>query len=118
MNEPTQRTDNSGDEYEEKDGVVYFKGSRPFESLEMPPEDPADVEDYDWAMQDPQVRQEYGGLVVAVRNRKVWGAGKNYRVAWERACQTPGCPSAGDLVFVVVPGPGPVPGERLGRACF
>jgi hypothetical protein len=98
---------------EEKDGVAYYRGGRPFEELELPPELPAEADDYDWAMEDPQVRQTYGGLVVAVWRRKVWGAGRNHRAALEQAQKTPDCPPTDELVFVVVPGP--MPGACAGK---
>jgi hypothetical protein len=90
---------------EERNGVVFYRGSRPFEQLEFPPETAADTEDYDWAIHDSQVRQEHGGLIVAVRGRKVWGAGKNPRAAWEQACKVPDCPPLDELLFVAIPGP-------------
>jgi hypothetical protein len=101
-----QRRDACSSE-EELPGVVRYRGAQPFDELDLPPE-PADVaEDYDWAMKDPQVRQAYGGLAVAVPRHKVWGAGKSLRAAWEQARQAPDCPPINELVFVVVPGVAP-----------
>jgi hypothetical protein len=89
-------------EVEITDGMARYRGSRPFEELEFPPEPPDVAADYDWAQRDPQVMQQYAGLVVAVRNRKVWGAGKNHRAALEQALQKPDCPRADELVLVCV----------------
>jgi hypothetical protein len=91
-------------EVELKHGMAFYRGSRPFETLEFPPESEAEASDYRWAMEDAQVQREHGGRVVAVRGRRVWGAGKSYRAAWEQARQVPGCPPLGDLVFVVTNG--------------
>jgi hypothetical protein len=101
----------SSADFEEKNGVVFYRGARPFEELEFPAETAADAADYDWALHDPQVRQEHGGRVVAVRGRKVWGAGKNARAAWEQARTVAGCPPLDELLFVVVPGMALVAGE-------
>jgi hypothetical protein len=92
---------------QDKPEVVFYQGSQPFNELELPPEPEAEADDYDWAMQNPQLRQEYGGLVVAVRQHKVWGVGKNQRAAREQARQTPDCPPIEEMVFVVIPGMAP-----------
>jgi hypothetical protein len=84
------------------DGIAWYRGSRPFDELELPPVPKEVEEDYFWAQQDPAVLKAYGGLVVAVHRRKVWGAGKNYRTAVEDALQKPGCPPAGELVLVLI----------------
>jgi hypothetical protein len=95
--------DNTAADFEEKYGVMFYRGSRPFEELDFPPETAADAEEYEWAMHDPQVRQQHRGLVVAVRGHKVWGAGKNPRAAWEQASKVPGCPPPDELLFVDIP---------------
>jgi hypothetical protein len=95
---------NAADDFVEKNGIIFYRGARPLAELEIPPELAAEAEDYDWAMQDPNVRQEHGGLVVAVRHRKIWGVGENHRAAWEQANTVPGCPGLDELLFVVVPG--------------
>jgi hypothetical protein len=87
------------------DGIAWYRGSTPFEELEFPPMPEGMAEDYDWAMNDLQVQKDYGGLVVAVRHRKVWGAGKSYRAALEQARQQSGCPPGDDLVFAIPSGP-------------
>jgi hypothetical protein len=104
--EEPQRFEVEGGEVEVKDGFAFYRGTRPFEELEALPEPEDMTADFNWAMADPEVRQLYGGQVVAVRNRKVWGAGKSYQAAYEQACLAPGCP-ADDLVFVIVSGPIP-----------
>jgi hypothetical protein len=83
------------------DGIAWYRGSRPFEELELPPVPPELEDDYQWASQDPEVRRQYGGRVIAFRHRKVWGAGKSFREAREQARQNPECPS-GELLFLVI----------------
>jgi CelD/BcsL family acetyltransferase involved in cellulose biosynthesis len=34
-------------------------------------------------LHDPEVRQKYGGLVVAAFRRRIWGAGKHHDAAWK-----------------------------------
>jgi hypothetical protein len=80
-------------------GFVRYTGSVPLENLEFPEE--PDNPDFDWAINDPEVRRLYSGKVVAVHNRKVWGVGKNFRTAWEDARAKPGCPTK-ELVFVAI----------------
>jgi hypothetical protein len=87
-------------EVEEVEGVLVYRGTIPFDQLPIP--EAPDKADYEWAANDTTIRQQYGGLVVAVCDRKVWGAGKNPQLAWEAARQTPGCPCRDDLVFVAV----------------
>jgi hypothetical protein len=103
---PADLAGTTANDIEEKNGVVFYRGARPFEELEFPPE----TADYEWALHDPQVQREYSGKVVAVRGRKVWGAGKNARAAWEEASKVAGCPPLDELLFVVVPGPAVVAG--------
>jgi hypothetical protein len=88
-------------DFEEVDGVLFYRGARPLDELPFP-EAPGGAE-FEWALTDREVRREHGGRVVAVRGRKVWGVGKTYRAAWEAACQDPACPPRGELVFVAVP---------------
>jgi hypothetical protein len=95
-------------QFELIDGVAFYRGSKPFEELELPPI-PADMqEDYKWAESDPQVQKEYAGLVVAVRHHRIWGAGKTYRLAEERALSSPGCPTADELLYVHLSGAEPM----------
>jgi hypothetical protein len=60
--------------------------------------------DYAWCLTDSAVQQSHGGQVVAVHERRIWGAGKNHAAAWKAARRERGCPPHDDLVFVVVPG--------------
>lgn len=70
------------------------------DEVPFPSDDPARAADYDWAQGDPEVRRRYGGLIVAVRDRQVWGAGPTPTQAAEDAAGKPGCPQ--DLVYVCV----------------
>jgi hypothetical protein len=89
-------------EVEVIDGIAWYRGKKPFAELPFPPPDPEVEHEYEWAENDPQVQKEYRGLVVLVRHHKVWGAGRNCRVAREQALKTPGCPPLEDLVFMVI----------------
>jgi hypothetical protein len=60
-------------------------------------------EDYEWCLNDPDVRRQYGGQVVAAHQRRIWGVGANHLDALDAALQEPGCPHRKNLVFVVVP---------------
>jgi hypothetical protein len=60
-------------------------------------------EDYEWALRNPEVCKAYGGKVVVVHQRTVWGAGDNHTAALEAARRRPGCPPKSDLAIVVVP---------------
>src|SRR5436309_8813417 len=86
------------------DGIAWYRGPTPLEELikEFPPVPPEEADEYDWATNDPQVKEKYGGLVVAVRHHKVWGAGKTYDAAIEQALNTPGCPPEEELVLAIV----------------
>ena len=66
-------------------------------------------DDYEWCLHDPEVRRLYGDQVVAVHQRRIWGAGANHLAALNAALQQPGCPPRKALVFVVVPPIVPVP---------
>jgi hypothetical protein len=65
-------------------------------------------EDYDWVWSNRELHRQYQGLVVAVHNKTVWGAGKDAEAAWEDARKKPGCPEELDLAFVDIWG---MPGE-------
>jgi hypothetical protein len=58
--------------------------------------------DCEWALADEEVRARYGGQVVAVLGRQVWGVGDSYPKAWVAAI-TAGCTSPEDLALVPVP---------------
>ena len=49
------------------------------------------------------VRAEFGGRVVAVNKRQVWGSGANASEALADAQPKPGCPHRMALIFVSVP---------------
>ena len=63
--------------------------------------------DYEWCLHDPAVRKQYGGKVVVVYKRKIWGVGKNHAAAWEDAQQKRGCPPKGYAATAPVPNPWP-----------
>jgi hypothetical protein len=67
-------------------------------------------EDYEWCLHDPEVRRRYGGRVVVVQNRKVWGVGSNHGAALDAALaaadcpfRNSACPSREAIAIVVVP---------------
>jgi hypothetical protein len=60
-------------------------------------------DDYEWALHDPAVRKKHGGKVVVVHRRQVWGAGKDHGAAWVAASRKRGCPTRGQVAFVIVP---------------
>jgi hypothetical protein len=60
-------------------------------------------DDYEWCLHDTEVRRQYGDQVVAVHQRRIWGAGANHLVALNAALQQPGCPPRFYLALVVVP---------------
>jgi hypothetical protein len=60
-------------------------------------------DDYEWCLHDPDAQHEYSGRVVVVHKRRIWGAGKNHREAWNAARRKRGCPSRGLVAFVVIP---------------
>lgn len=88
-------------ELEERDGLLHYRGTKPFDTLPIP--DCSDG-DFDWAWNDPQIQREYAGRVVAVAGGRVWGAGADDDAAWEEARKQPDCPAEEMLVFVPVPG--------------
>lgn len=59
--------------------------------------------DYEWCLHDGGVRQQYGGQVVVVHQRKIWGAGRSHAAAWAAARRKRGCPSKDRIAIVVVP---------------
>jgi hypothetical protein len=60
-------------------------------------------DDYEWCLNDPEVRKAYGGKVVVAYKRKIWGVGKNHAAAWAAALRKRDCPSRGEVAIVVVP---------------
>ncbi|HEY7425198.1 MAG TPA: hypothetical protein VH682_13285 [Gemmataceae bacterium] len=66
-------------------------------------------EDYEWCLNDPEVRRQYGDRVVAAHQRRIWGAGRDHCAALDAALKQPDCPSRKSLVLVVVPPLIPLP---------
>jgi hypothetical protein len=60
-------------------------------------------DDYEWALADLDLREKYGGRVVAVHHKKVLGVGKNYQAAWAAAQRRRNCPAKREVAMVVVP---------------
>jgi hypothetical protein len=60
-------------------------------------------DDYEWCLSDRQVQEKYGGKVVVVYNRKIWGVGKHHAAALAAAQRKRGCPPRDRLALVVVP---------------
>jgi hypothetical protein len=60
-------------------------------------------DDYEWCLHDPDVRRQYGDQIVAVHQRRIWGAGANHSVALNAALEQPGCPPRHFLALVWVP---------------
>jgi hypothetical protein len=60
-------------------------------------------DDYEWCLHDRDVRKKYGGKVVVVHRRKIWGVGKNHAAAWAAALRKRGCPTKDQIAVVVVP---------------
>jgi hypothetical protein len=81
-------------------GFAIYEGPVPFDELPFPAVE--DNGDFDWAASDPEICRQYQCLVVAVRNRKVWGAGKDARAAGEDARKHPDCPAPEELVYVPI----------------
>jgi hypothetical protein len=88
-------------------GFVIYEGPVPLDELPIP--EPPNAADAAWAMNDRELHRRYQGLVVAVRDKTVWGAGKDEKAAWEDARKKPGCPAQDDLAFVDIWG---MPGEE------
>ncbi len=59
--------------------------------------------DYCWVMGSEEVRSAYGGRIVAVNHKKIWGAGETDFDALADAQAKPGCPHRLALTFVSVP---------------
>ena len=60
-------------------------------------------DDYEYCLHNEEVRREYGGQVVAVHARQIWGAGEHHQAAWRAARRKKGCPPEDELTFVPVP---------------
>jgi hypothetical protein len=59
--------------------------------------------DYEWGLHDAEVRRAHAGQVVAVCDRRVWGAARNHAAALADALRQAGCPARERLALVVVP---------------
>ncbi len=60
-------------------------------------------DDYEWCLSDRRVQEKYGGKVVVVHNRKIWGVGRHHAAALAAARRKRGCPPRDRLALVVVP---------------
>jgi hypothetical protein len=92
-------------------GAVAYQGPIPFDDLPFP--EPANAEDYDWALNSRELHRRYPRMVVAVHRRQVWGVGRDYQAAWEDARKKSECPAERNLAFVALWG---VPGDCGGEA--
>jgi hypothetical protein len=92
-------------------GFAALRSPGTLDGIPFPPDDSDRMTDYDWAQDDPNVRARFGGLVVAVRHRQVWGAGRTPQQANQDAARKSDCPQ--ELVYVFV-WPGPI-GEDQGN---
>jgi hypothetical protein len=61
-------------------------------------------DDYEWCLHDPAIQAAYAGQVVAVHQKKVWGAGTTHADATQAALAQPGCPPREALVKVYIEG--------------
>lgn len=95
-----------------RDDVHFYSGTIPFDLLPFPAPDPEVDAEFDWASADMEVRRRYGGLVVAVFDRKVWGAGKSHREAWDAARANSSCPALDRIVLVPVSA---LPPDNIGQ---
>jgi hypothetical protein len=91
-------------------GYTVYDGPIPFDEVPIPP--CPHEEDYDWVWGNRELHEQYQGLVVAVRDRKVWGAGKTHQAAWEDARGRAGCPARDDMIYLDIWG---MPGSRAPR---
>ena len=60
-------------------------------------------DDYEWCWNDPEMQKKYGGKVIIVHQRKVWGVGNNHALAWVAAQRKRGCPPKELVAAVVMP---------------
>ncbi|HEX5273383.1 MAG TPA: hypothetical protein VFW33_22960, partial [Gemmataceae bacterium] len=54
-------------------GYVRLRPPATLDDIPFPPDDPERTADYNWAQEDPEMQARYGGRVVAVRHKRVWG---------------------------------------------
>jgi hypothetical protein len=66
-------------------------------------------EDMNFGMTDPEMQQRYGGQIVAIWQKQVWGAGGTYaealRAALDKAADAslPNKPTKGDFALLPIP---------------
>lgn len=80
------------------------------EVVEPSPDARRMMEDYDWAMRDSDINRTYAGRIVAVFDRRVFGAGVTRDASLNDALLHPECPpKAGQrMAFVPISGTCPV----------
>ena len=61
------------------------------------------ADDYEWCLNNQEIRQKYRGKVVVVYRRQVLGVGKDHVTAWSAARRKRSCPEKGYAAVVVVP---------------
>jgi hypothetical protein len=71
-------------------------------------------EDYAWWSESLEMQRRYGGQVLVVQRRTVWGEGRNLSEAWKDAQKRQGCPPQDDLTFVPIPLPTADEGSEFG----
>jgi hypothetical protein len=91
MNEPAEVSP----EMLESLGYFLYEGPVPFDEVPFP--EIEDSGDFDWAVSDPEICRRYQRLVVAVCDRRVWGAGKDAQAAREDARSIPAVPPSTSL---------------------
>jgi hypothetical protein len=105
-----QRQDNPLAEFDASlPGFARYTGPIPLDEVPIP--DAPIANDYGWAWTSPELHSKYQGMVVAVRDRTVWGVGKDCNTAWDDARQKSGCPELEQLAFVPLWG---IPGNPDG----
>jgi len=60
-------------------------------------------DDYEWALNDTEVRRKYGGKIVVVYQKKILGVGKTFQAAWAAAQRRRDCPPRHEVSLPVVP---------------
>lgn len=109
-NEGRKRRQLSPDLEQGPPGFLIYRGAIPL--MELPCADDATSDDYLWAFHNGDLHRQYQGLVVAIRDRQVWGVGKDGNAAWDDARRKPDCPAMHELAFVHLVGlPGPAGDE-------
>ncbi len=60
-------------------------------------------EDYEWCLDNREVHEKYGGKVVVIHKRKIWGVGTSHAAAWAAGQRKRGCPARDQIAVIVVP---------------